>query len=55
MIVEGAEIDVEEVAVLNKYEGNLTEEEMANAQPIETIKLVNGVVVEHILWKEEQK
>lgn len=51
---EGVELDVEEVIVLNKYEGDLTDEEMADTQPLETIKLVNGEIVEHTVWKEVQ-
>ena len=49
---EGVQLDVEEVIVLNKYEGDLTEEEMADAEPLETVKLVNGEIVEHTVWKE---
>lgn len=52
---EGVQLDVEETVVLNKYEGDLTEEEMADADPLETIKLVNGEIVEHIVWKEVNK
>jgi hypothetical protein len=49
---EGANVTVDEIVVLNKYEGDLTEEEMADAQPIETITVKNGEIVEHIVWEE---
>ena len=52
MIEEDAQVTVEEVIVLNKFEGNLTEEEMADADPIETVTVKNGEIVEHIIWKE---
>lgn len=49
---EGVLLEVDEVVVLHKYEGDLSDEEMADAEPVETIKLVNGEVVEHTVWKE---
>lgn len=52
---EGIELSVEETVVLNKFDGDLTEEEMAVAEPLETIKLVDGVIVEHTVWKEVKK
>lgn len=52
MIEEGAEVEVDEVIVLNKYEGDLTDEEMVDTQPLETVTVKNGKIVEHIIWKE---
>lgn len=52
MIEEGATLDVDEVIVLNKFEGDLTDEEMETAQPLETVTIKNGEIVEHIVWKE---
>ncbi len=51
---EGAELQIDEVVVLNKYEGDLSESELANANPLETITVKNGEIVEHIIWKEVQ-
>lgn len=53
MIEEGTDFEVEEVIVLNKFEGNLTDEEMETAQPLETVTVKNGKIIEHIVWKEE--
>lgn len=52
MIIEGAEVNVDEEIVLNKFEGDLTDEEMETAQPLETVVIKNGEIVEHIVWKE---
>lgn len=49
---ESGEVDLDEVIVLNKYEGDLTEEQMANADPLETVTIKNGEIVEHIVWRE---
>lgn len=52
MIEEGLSLELDEVIVLNKYEGDLTDEEMETTQPLETVTLKNGVIVDHIIWKE---
>ncbi len=52
---EGAEVNVDEVIVLNKYEGDLSDEELVNAKPLETVTVKNGEIVEHIIWEEDNK
>lgn len=54
MIVEGAELNVDEEIVLNKFEGDLSDEEMANADPIETVVIKNGKIVEHIYHERKE-
>jgi len=45
---------IEERAVLAKYDGDLTEEDIASGQhePVETITIVDGEIVEH--WIKEE-
>jgi hypothetical protein len=44
---------IEERAVLAKYDGDLTEEDIASGEhePVETITIVDGEIVEH--WVKE--
>ena len=42
---ELSDLVVDEEVVLRKYAGDLTEEEMANATPIEEIVIKNGEVI----------
>jgi hypothetical protein len=49
------EIRVDERIVVHKYDGNYTEEEIdrLKPEPVETIVLHNGKIVEHTIHKEE--
>lgn len=49
MAEEKAPVTVAERIVLNKFEGDLTEEEMETATPLETIVIEKGEIVEHII------
>jgi hypothetical protein len=50
---ETPEVEVVERLVLHKYEGDLTEEEMETAQPLETLVIERGEIVEHTIHSEE--
>lgn len=47
---------IEERAVLAKYDGDLTEEQIASGahEPVETITIVDGEIVEHWVKEETQ-
>jgi len=50
---EPLQLNVVEKVVLHKYNGNYTQEQIDELQPepVETIELVDGVVVSH--WRKE--
>lgn len=47
------QVEIVERLVLHKYEGDLSEEEMETAQPLETVIIEDGEIVEHIIHSEE--
>jgi hypothetical protein len=51
--VDGPQLEVDEHITVNKFEGDLTADEMETAQPIETIKILNGEPMEHIFYEED--
>lgn len=49
---EGAEVNLDEIIVLNKYDGDLSDDELVSAKPLETVTVKNGEIIEHIVWEE---
>lgn len=50
---DSPEVEVVERLVLHKFDGDLTEDEMETAQPLETLVIERGEIVEHIIHSEE--
>lgn len=53
-IEEAAPLVVREVAVLKKFDGDLTDEEMDNTDPLEEVHLFDGEVIKHVVGGEVQ-